>query len=47
MPRTGIIQITDTLKYTPKELVSPKTNTEDDLQQEIGYITERMKYPPT
>ena len=37
-PATGIVRITDTLQYTPKAFVSPKTTTEDYLQQAIGEI---------
>ena len=43
MTATGIVRITDKLKYTPKASASPKTTTEDYLQQEIGYIIEIMK----
>ena len=35
MPATIIVLITDTLQYIPKTFVSPKTTTEDYLQQAI------------
>ena len=36
MPVTGILRIIDTLQYTPKAFVFPKTTTEYYLQQTIG-----------
>ena len=42
---TGIVRITDTLQYTLKAFSSPKTTTEDYLQQEIGDIIAVMKDP--
>ena len=44
-PATGIVRITDTLQYTLKAFSSPKTTTEDYLQQEIGDIIAVMKDP--
>ena len=46
MPSTAIVQITDTLQYTPKSFDLPKTTIEDYLQQKIGYIITIMKDPP-
>ena len=46
MPTTGILRITDTLKYIPKAFDLPKTTIEDYLQQAIGDIIEIMKDPP-
>ena len=46
MPETGIVRITDTLKYISKAFSFSKTNTEDDLRQTIGDIIEIMKDPP-
>ena len=46
MPETGIVRITDTLKYISKAFAFSKTNTEDDLRQTIGDIIEIMKDPP-
>ena len=45
MPATGIVIITDTLQYIPKEFAFPKTTTEDYLQQAIGDVISIMKYP--
>ena len=36
MPATGNVKTIDTLQYIPKAFASPKTTTEDDLQQAIG-----------
>ena len=46
MPANGIIIITDTLQYILKAFDSPKTTTEDYLQQAIGGIIEIMNDPP-
>ena len=46
MPATGIVRITDTFQYIPKEFAFPKTTTEDYLHQAIGYIIAIMKDPP-
>ena len=45
MPVTGIVRITGTLQYIPKAFASPKTTTEDYLQQAIGEIIAMMKEP--
>ena len=44
-PRTGIVRITYTLQYTPKEFAFPKTTTKYYLQQAIGDIISMMKTP--
>ena len=46
MLTAGIVQIIDTLQYTPKTFYLPKTTTEDYLQQKIGYIITIMKDLP-
>ena len=46
MPATEIFRITDKLQYNLKAFYFPKTNTEDDLRQEIGDIITIMKDPP-
>ena len=45
MPATGILRITDTLQYIPKEFASPNTTTPYYLQQAIGDIIAIIKYP--
>ena len=45
MHETGIVRITDTLKYTPKAFAFPKTTTEGYPQQAIVDIISIMKYP--
>ena len=46
IPTTGIVRITDTLKYIPKTFTFSKTTIEDYLQQAIGDIIAIMKPPP-
>ena len=46
MPATGIVRITDTFQYIQKVFVSPKTTTEDYLQQAIGDMIAITKNPP-
>ena len=46
MPTTGILLITDTIKYIPKVFYFQKTTTEDYLQQTIGDIIEIIQDPP-
>ena len=46
MPTTGIVRITDTLKYKPKAFDFPKTTTENYLRQEIVYILAIIQYHP-
>ena len=38
MSETGIVNITDKLKYIPKEFALPKTTNEDYLQQAVSVI---------
>ena len=46
MPATGILRITDTLQYIPKEFAFPKTTTKYDLQKAIGDMIAITKDPP-
>ena len=46
MPATGIVRITDSLQYIPKEFSFPKTTTEYYLQQEIEDIIVIIRDPP-
>ena len=46
VPATGIVRITDTLKYIPKAYAFPKTTTKYYLQQAIRYIIETMDNHP-
>ena len=46
MPTTGIVRVTDTLKYTPKAFALTKTTTEYYLQKAIRDIILIIKDPP-
>ena len=46
IPKTGIVRITDTLQYIPKSFASPKTTTEDYLQQDVSNILAIIQEPP-
>ena len=46
IPATGILRITYKIRYIPKAFASPKTTTEDCLQQAIGDIIKIMNISP-